>query len=64
MKYKFVPDVGVEMDWQFEGLVWEAARYDGEFYMDAGQFSIRVDLDGRSLSFKETRQGVFVEINA
>lgn len=63
VKYKFVPDANVEMDWKFEGLQWELNRLGGEFYMDGGQFSIPVDLEGRSLSSRPNRQGVFVELN-
>lgn len=64
MKYKFVYDRGTtDMDWQFEGLVWEKAEYDGNFYMDGGQFSIAVDENNRSLSKKRSRQGVFVKID-
>lgn len=64
MKYKFVPDAGIQADWRFEGLTWEVVRYDdGEFYMDGGQFSIPINVeDIRSLSFRANRQGIFVEI--
>lgn len=63
MKYKFVPDAGVQADWRFEGLTWELALYDGELYMDGGQFSIPINVeDLRSLSFRANRQGIFVEI--
>lgn len=62
MTYKFVPDIGVEMDWKFEGLTWEVETLDDGFYMEGGQFIVAIDENYRSLSSKPNRQGVFEEI--
>lgn len=65
MAYKFIAHAEKQTDWKFEGVVWELSDHtdrDGAWYMDGGQFSIRIDEDFRSLSPKEDRQGIFVKI--
>lgn len=58
MKYKFVPSTP-EFDWKMKGVEFELVQYNGQFYMDGGQFSIPIDSDGISLSKHAGRQGVF-----
>lgn len=61
-EYRFVGDEGVTVDPEFIGLRWEIGFYEGETYMEGGQFSVKVNLNYRSMSNKDNRKGVFEEI--